>query len=300
MDVLGGHGLAPWIAFNALVIVLLAFDLGVVNRKAHAIGFREALFWNIVWTALGVAFAAVVFRLYGRQSALEYLTGYVIERALSIDNIFVFVIVFSYFRVDPRYQHRVLFWGILGALVMRGALIFAGAALVALFHWVLYLFGAFLVYSGVMLTIKDPEAPEPDRNPVVRLVRRLLPLDTSAEGPRFFVRRGGRLCATPLLILTIFRKYEAWIWSITAFVAIRVICSYPGFHSATLYASRRERLLYAPVAVAAVVAVVSNIAFTLRWGVSGAIVAYALTQIAVAGGTMVVAQWARRQASASP
>ena len=201
MDVLGGHGLAPWIAFNALVIVLLAFDLGVVNRKAHAIGFREALFWNIVWTALGVAFAAVVFRLYGRQSALEYLTGYVIERALSIDNIFVFVIVFSYFRVDPRYQHRVLFWGILGALVMRGALIFAGAALVALFHWVLYLFGAFLVYSGVMLTLKSTEAPEPERNPVVRLVRRLLPLDTSAEGPHFFVRHGRRLYATPLLIV---------------------------------------------------------------------------------------------------
>lgn len=220
MDVFGGHGLAPWIAFNALVLVLLAIDLGVVHRKVHAIGFREALFWNVVWTALGVAFALVILWLYGRQATLEYLTGYVIERALSIDNIFVFVVVFGYFRIDPRYQHRVLFWGILGALVMRAALIFAGAALVATFHWVLYVFGAFLVYSGIMLVVKSPEAPDPEHNPVVRLVRRLLPVETSAKEARFLVRRAGRWHATPYLIVLVVVETTDLVFALDSIPAI--------------------------------------------------------------------------------
>jgi tellurite resistance protein TerC len=201
MSLLGGHGLAAWTLFNLLILGLLTLDLGVFQRKSHAVGFREALVWNVVWTAVGLAFGGLVIRLYGHQAGLEYYTGYVIERALSFDNIFVFVVVFQYFRVAPQYQHRVLYWGILGALLMRGALILAGAALVAMFHWVLYLFGAFLLYSGIRLLVKKDEAPHPEHNPVIRLVRRLLPVDAGERGQRFVVRRGGRWHATPLLIV---------------------------------------------------------------------------------------------------
>ncbi len=201
MSLLGGHGLLAWALFNLLVLGVLALDLGVLNRRSHAVGFREALVWNVVWTALGLAFGGVVFRLYGHLSGLEYLTGYVVERALSFDNIFVFVVVFEYFRVPREHQHRVLYWGILGALVMRGVLILAGAALVMAFHWVLYLFGAFLLYSGIALLVKRDEAPHPERNPVIRVVKRLLPVDEKDRSHRFLVRRDGRWHATALLIV---------------------------------------------------------------------------------------------------
>ncbi|MBZ5640904.1 MAG: TerC/Alx family metal homeostasis membrane protein [Acidobacteriia bacterium] len=201
MSLLGGHGLAAWVLFNLLILGLLALDLGVLHRKSHVVGFRESLLWNVVWTAVGLAFGWLVVRVYGHQPGLEYFTGYVIERALSFDNIFVFVVVFQYFRVAAEHQHRVLYWGILGALLMRGTLIVAGAALVAMFHWVLYLFGAFLLWSGVQLLVKKDEAPHPERNPMIRLVQRLLPVDAAERGPRFLVRRGGRWHATPLLIV---------------------------------------------------------------------------------------------------
>jgi len=201
MGLFGGHGVLAWALFNLLVLGLLVLDLGVFNRKSHVVGFREALAWNVVWTGLGLAFGGVVFGLYGRQPGLEYVTGYVVERALSFDNIFVFVVVFGYFRVESRYQHRVLYWGILGALVMRGVLILAGAALVAAFHWVLYLFGAFLLYSGIVLLVKKDDAPHPEHNPVIRLVKRLLPVDERESGQRFVVKKEGRWHATPLLIV---------------------------------------------------------------------------------------------------
>jgi tellurite resistance protein TerC len=201
MSLLGGHGLAAWTLFNLMILGLLALDLGVLQRRSHVVGFREALVWNVLWTAVGLAFGWAVIRLYGHQAGLEYYTGYVIERALSFDNIFVFVVVFQYFRVAPEYQHRVLYWGILGALLMRGVLILAGAALVAMFHWVLYVFGAFLLYSGVRLLVKKDEAPHPEHNPVIRLVERLLPVDAGERSQRFVVKRGGRWHATPLLVV---------------------------------------------------------------------------------------------------
>jgi tellurite resistance protein TerC len=201
MGLLGGHGIAAWTLFNLLILGLLALDLGVLQRKSRVVAFREALFWNVLWTVVGLAFGGVVIRQYGHTAGLEYFTGYVIERALSFDNIFVFVVVFQYFRVAPEHQHRVLYWGILGALVMRGALILAGAALVAMFHWVLYLFGAFLLYSGVRLLAKPEASPHPEHNPVIRLVERLLPVDPGERGRRFVVRREGRWHATPLLVV---------------------------------------------------------------------------------------------------
>jgi tellurite resistance protein TerC len=220
MGLLGGHSITAWVLFNLLILGLLVLDLGVFNRRMHVIGFREALFWNLVWTALGLSFSAVFFTLYGRQSGLEYVTGYVIERALSIDNIFVFVVVLEYFRVRAEFQHRVLFWGILGALVMRGTLIIAGAALVAMFHWVLYVFGAFLVVSGIQLLFKQEEPPHPEKNPVVRLAQRLLPVDPTADGARFVVRKNGRLHATTMLIVLIVIETTDLVFALDSIPAI--------------------------------------------------------------------------------
>jgi tellurite resistance protein TerC len=220
MDILGGHSLTAWILFNVLVLAFLALDLGVINRKAHVVGVGEAVFWSITWTALGLAFGGVVAYLYGRQSGLEYVTGYVIERALSIDNIFVFVIVFRYFAVPAEHQHRVLYWGILGALVMRAALIFAGAVIVATFHWVLYLFGAFLVYTGFMLLLKQETAPHPERNVAVRLATRFFPVVPRLEGQRFFVRTAGRLHATPLLIVLLVVETTDLVFALDSIPAI--------------------------------------------------------------------------------
>jgi tellurite resistance protein TerC len=220
VDAFGQHSLTAWILFNAMVLAFLALDLGVVNRKAREISFREAIFWNVVWTALGLLFGVVVAKLYGPTSGIEYVTGYVIERALSIDNIFVFVVVFRYFSVPPQYQHRVLYWGILGALVMRAALIFAGAVIVELFHWVLYVFGAFLVYTGIMLLVKDDTPPDPERNAAVRLARRLFPVVPEDAGKRFFVRRAGRLHATPLLIVLIVVETTDLVFALDSIPAI--------------------------------------------------------------------------------
>ena len=190
-----------WVAFNAGVALLLLLDLGLFHRRAHAISLREAAVESFIWVALSVAFGFWIFSSHGRGPGLEFFTGYVIEKSLSVDNVFIFLLIFQFFRVDSRYQHRLLFWGVLGALVMRGAMIGVGAVLIQKFTWILYLFGAFLLWSGVQLLVKKDEAPHPERNPMIRLVQRLLPVDAAERGPRFLVRRGGRWHATPLLIV---------------------------------------------------------------------------------------------------
>jgi tellurite resistance protein TerC len=194
-----------WAGFNAVVLTLLAVDLGVVHRRAHRVRVREAAVWSAVWVALSLSFGAGVYFVLGRHKGVEFLTGYLIEYALSVDNIFVFVLIFSYFRIPPEYQHRVLFWGILGALIFRGTMIAAGVALIARFHWVLYLFGAFLVYTGIRMALQNREETyDPESNPTLRLVHRILPVTTRYHGQKFFVReqRGAasRLVATPLFI----------------------------------------------------------------------------------------------------
>lgn len=193
----------PWAAFLGLVIVLMALDLGVFHRRPHAIGPREALLWSLFWIALALVFNLVIYVWKGPRPALEFLTGYLIERALSMDNIFVFVLIFSYFRVPAQYQHRVLFWGILGALLLRALLIGTGAWLLSRFQWVEYLFGAFLVFTAFkMLRQGEPEI-HPEGNQIVRLCRRLFPVTPEYDGARFFVRRSGALMATPLLIVLV-------------------------------------------------------------------------------------------------
>src|SRR4026209_2091823 len=184
--------MAIWIAFNAGVLAVLAIDLGVFNKKAHKITVKEAAIWSSVWITLSLGFAGVIYKIRGKQAALEFVTGYLIEYSLSIDNIFVIVLIFSYFRIAEKYQHRVLFWGIIGALVMRGAMIAAGALLIQRFHWIIYVFGAFLVFTGIRMAMQDETDIEPESNPVLRLVRRLLPVTPDFRGQDFFVHEEDR------------------------------------------------------------------------------------------------------------
>ena len=191
-----------WIVFNLFVLAMLAFDLWVFHRPAHLVGFREAVAWSATWVALAIAFAVLVYFWRGREAATEFTTGYIIELALSVDNLFIFLLIFRFFHVPADYQHKVLFWGIVGAIVMRGVFIVAGIGLIRTFHWVTYIFGAFLVYSGIRLFGEQDAALEPEKNPVLRLFRKWLPVTEDYEGDKFLVRRGG-LYATPLLIVLI-------------------------------------------------------------------------------------------------
>jgi tellurite resistance protein TerC len=192
-----------WIAFGVVVVLMLAIDLGVFNRKAHEIGFREALIWSIVWTVVALLFNGAVFLTAGPERGLEFFTGYVIERALSFDNLFVFVLIFSYFGVPRQYHHRALFWGVVGALVTRALFIAAGVALIVRFEWILYFFGAILVYSGwKMLKEKDVEV-HPDRNLIIRAARTLFPVTAEFGAGRFFLRKDRRLFLTPLFLVLI-------------------------------------------------------------------------------------------------
>ena len=222
--------------FTLFVLGLLALDLGVFHRKAHAVGVKEAFAWTTVWITLSLLFCGALW-LYGawkfpldprlagldhaalaKQTALEYLAGYVVEASLSVDNIFVFVVVFSYFAIPPQYQHRVLFWGILGALILRAAMIVAGAALIAKFAWIIYLFGGFLILTGLKMIFKRDEEIHPERNPVVKWFKRLMPVTNDYRGDKFFVRENGVRMATPLFIVLLglpvarARKCSAW-WS---------------------------------------------------------------------------------------
>ena len=189
-----------WILFNLFVVAMLALDLGLFNRRAHAVGLREALSWSAAWIALAAVFAALIFFWHGRAEALQFVTSYVIELTLSVDNLFLFLVIFRYFKVPGAYQHRVLFWGVLGALVMRGLFIAAGVNLMLRFAWITYAFGALLIYSGVRLLRQGEQKIDPTRNPVLRLFRRILPVTENYEGGKFFTRRQA-LYATPLFVV---------------------------------------------------------------------------------------------------
>lgn len=191
-----------WIGFNSFVVVMLLLDLAVFHRKAHQVRFREALVTSVMWVALAAAFAVLVYFWRGHGSSLEFVTGYLVEESLSVDNLFVFLLIFRYFRVAGEYQHKVLFWGILGALVTRGIFIFAGVALIHRFHWIIYIFGAFLIYTAVELLRSGEKEIHPEKNPVLRMFRRFMPITDNYEGGKFFVQRGG-LYATPLLLVLI-------------------------------------------------------------------------------------------------
>lgn len=211
-----------WILFNLFVVAMLALDLGVFHRPGHPVKFREAVIWSFVWIALALAFAVIVFFWHGRRESLEFITGYVIELSLSVDNLFVFLLIFRFFKVPPADQHKVLFWGIVGALVMRGVFIFAGVTLMSRFHWIIYIFGAFLVYSGARLMFQDDEGIEPEKNPVLKLFRKWIPVTPDYEGDKFLVRRPG-LMATPLLVVLVVVETTDLIFATDSIPAVLAI-----------------------------------------------------------------------------
>ncbi len=212
-----------WVLFNVFVLAMLALDLGVFHRKAHEVHLREALAWSGVWIALALAFNAALWYWRGGEVALQFLTGYLIEKALSVDNIFVFVLIFSAFGVPAIYQHRVLFWGILGALLMRAVLIAAGVTLIERFHWVIYVFGAFLVVTGIKMAASKDKQVHPERNLVLRLFRRLVPVTPDYHGQHFLVRRDGRRHATPLLVVLVLVETSDLIFAVDSIPAILAI-----------------------------------------------------------------------------
>lgn len=222
-----------WIAFNAAVLAMLALDLGVFHRTSHRVTLREAAIWSTVWVGLSLAFGYGLSVWMGREAGLQFLTGYLIEKALSVDNIFVFVLIFSYFRVPEEHQHRVLFWGILSALVMRGAMIGAGAYLIERFHWIIYVFGAFLAYTGVRLATRQGHEVHPEKNPILRMVRRAMPVTNEYHGHRFFVRlapTGGapaRRAATPLTVVLVLVETTDLLFALDSIPAIFAVTRDP-------------------------------------------------------------------------
>lgn len=239
------------LGFNAFILLLLAIDLGIFHRQAHEVSMREAAIWSAVWIGLSLCFNAGVYVFMGPQAGLEFLTGYLVEKALSVDNIFVFVLIFSYFAVPLRYQHRILFWGILGALVLRGTMIGTGAYLIHRFHWVSYLFGAFLVYTGVRMATQDEQSVEPDANPIIGLVRRFLPVTRVYHGQKFFTRtaatEGGmvRLVATPLFVVLVLVETTDLLFALDSIPAIFAVTNDPVIvYSSNVLAILGLRALY--------------------------------------------------------
>jgi len=212
-----------WVAFNAFVIAMLALDLGVFHRKAHVVGMKEALGWSAVWIAMALVFNVWVWYELGAQKGTEFLTGYLIEKSLSVDNVFVFAVLFTFFGIPAQYQHRVLFWGIFGALVMRAAMIFAGAALIQNFTWVIYLFAALLVFTGIKMVTGKHEAIDPEKNIALRLLRRLMPVTKEFHGQKFFIRQNGVLAATPLFAVLICIEMTDLVFAIDSIPAIFAI-----------------------------------------------------------------------------
>jgi len=222
MDPLGNSA-ALWIGFSLFILFMLSLDLGLFNRKAHTIRYREAAIWSGIWIMLALIFAGIVFWYQGTDLGLKFLTGYVIELSLSVDNLFVFLLIFSFFKVPAKVQHRVLFWGVLGALVMRLTMIFVGAALINRFHWIIYIFGAFLVYTGVKMFMQEDTDIQPEDNPVVRMVTRYIPITRHYEDHKFFTRVNGKLTGTLLLLVLVIVEVTDLVFAVDSIPAIFAI-----------------------------------------------------------------------------
>jgi len=218
-----GNSAALWVGFSLFILFMLSLDLGLFNRKAHAIKYREATIWSAVWVSLAITFAGIVFWYQGTDLGLKFLTGYVIELSLSVDNLFVFLLIFSYFKVPAKVQHRVLFWGVLGALVMRLTMIFIGAALINRFHWIIYIFGAFLVYTGIKMFRQEDTDIQPEENPIVRAVTRYIPITRHYEGNHFFTRVNGKLTGTLLLLVLVIVEVTDLVFAVDSIPAIFAI-----------------------------------------------------------------------------
>jgi tellurite resistance protein TerC len=244
-----------WIGFNLFVLSLLALDLGVFHRHAHKVSIKEATIWSVVWITMAMVFNLGLYLFWDRvspnssysnsEAALAFFTGYLIEKSLSVDNIFVFVLIFTFFAVPAIYQHRVLFWGILGALIMRGALIAVGAVLLNEFHWIIYIFGAFLIFTGIRMAIHRNEEMHPEQNPVVKLLRRIIPVAENYEGDHFFIRRAGKLLATPLFLVLLIVESTDLVFAVDSIPAIFAVTNDPFIvYTSNVFAILGLRSLY--------------------------------------------------------
>lgn len=212
-----------WVAFNLFVIAMLALDLGVFHRKAHVVSMKEALGWSAVWIAMALVFNLWIWFQMGPQKGTEFLTGYLIEKSLSVDNVFVFAVLFTFFGIPAQYQHRVLFWGIFGALVMRAVMIFAGAALITNFTWIIYLFAALLIFTGIKMVLGKHEAIDPEKNLALKLLRRFMPVSKEFHGQKFFIRQNGILTATPLFAVLLCIEMTDLVFAVDSIPAIFAI-----------------------------------------------------------------------------
>ncbi|HNJ71467.1 MAG TPA: TerC family protein [bacterium] len=234
-----------WIGFNVFVLLMLALDLGIFHKKSHSVGMKEALIWSGVWITLAMVFNIGVYHYMGSEAAMQFLTGYVIEKSLSVDNIFVFVLIFSYFAVPAEYQHKVLFWGIIGALIMRAILIAVGAALISEFHWIIYIFGGFLIITGIKMLVQKEMEIHPESNPVVRFFKKFMSVTPSFEGDRFFVKKDAKTWATPLFVVLLIVEFTDLIFAVDSIPAIFAITTDPFIvYTSNVFAILGLRSLY--------------------------------------------------------
>lgn len=216
-----------WVAFNLFVIVMLYIDLRVFNREAHEVSLREALIWSAVWIGISILFGIGVYTFMGSEAGLAFFAGYLIEKSLSVDNIFVFLMIFSYFGIESKYQRRILTWGILGAIVLRAIFITAGVALIENFRWTLYIFGAFLIYTAFRMATQNEDAIDPTQNPVIKLVKRFMPVTTEFDGEKFFTMDAGKRVATPLFVALIMIEVSDIVFAVDSIPAILAITTVP-------------------------------------------------------------------------
>jgi len=244
-----GTSIYFWIGFHVFVFMMLALDLGVFHKHTHKVPVKEAVVWTMIWIALALVFNLFIFYEYGKTRALEFFTGYVIEYSLSVDNIFVFILIFSYFAVQGEYQHKILFWGILGALIMRGVFIFAGVALINRFHWIVLIFGVFLVYTGIRMLFQKGTEVDPEKNPIVRFFRKFLPVTNTLHGDKLFIRQGRKMYATPLFLVLLIIESSDLIFAVDSIPAILAISKHPFIvYTSNIFAILGLRSLYFAIA----------------------------------------------------
>lgn len=235
----------PWILFNLFVLAMLALDLGVFHRKAHVVRLKEALGWSVVWICLALLFNLLIYFWLGPETALQFLAGYIIEKSLSVDNLFVFLLIFSYFSVPSVYQHKILFWGILGALIMRAIFIAAGITLIEKFHWMIYLFGGFLIITGIKMAFQKDKELHPEANPVLRLFRRFVPVTDQYYNDHFFVLKEGKHWATPLFVVLLLIETTDVIFAVDSIPAILAVTRDPFIvYTSNVFAILGLRALY--------------------------------------------------------
>lgn len=240
------------IGFNLFVAAMLALDLGVFHRKAHEVKIKEAVLWSVVWIGLALVFCLGLYHVEGKEPALQFLTGYLIEKSLSVDNIFIFVLIFTHFRVPQIYQHKILFWGVLGALVMRGILIAVGATLIERFHWILYVFGGFLIFTGIKMAFQKETDLHLDDNPAVKMARKIFPITSQYFGDRFFIHVEGRTLATPLFLVLVIVEVTDLIFAVDSIPAIFAVTTNAFIvYTSNVFAIMGLRSLYFALAGAA-------------------------------------------------